>query len=388
MGKLEDLTAKLVAMAQEYKQIKLSIAAKNPSNADAKVAFTKEEAQEINAKVNKFEGIKDKAALDEAGKILAEELKTLIPAFLAKYTKVAEGQQKQLVGVKAKAEDMLKKIDSDSTVSLNFIQKQLNQLFYLYDADDNTSYKGKFFTFECLSPDNIIVIDKSGNVVWDDGSHDGALYLLTSNMDKNILTKKSAAEIVADKKNFKQLSQMVEIDLPNGTTVCVGEWIASDGDLKKYLKAQAKLAGFSAKVNLKVRKMTDDADPKNDTKNGMSLKWGDHNGNVLPENKRTLYLNEADVTDIDSNPEPYQIYMKNILLNNATQNPYDLQNILVHEEKHNQQANNMQKTGQTMSEAEMEIEAIETQMAHSSWANTSELHKKGTLHYYSQFKKM
>jgi hypothetical protein len=72
--------------------------------------------QGLNAKLKQFEGIKDKikdkAQLDEAGKILAEELKTLIPAFLAKYVKVAEGQQKQLVGVKAKAESIMNNINS------------------------------------------------------------------------------------------------------------------------------------------------------------------------------------------------------------------------------------------------------------------------------------
>lgn len=101
MGKMEDLTAKLMAMAQEFKQIQLTIAAKN---SNAKVTFTKEEAQEINAKVNKFDGIKNKTQLDEAGKTLAEELKILIPAFLAKYVTASESQQKQLAGVKAKAE--------------------------------------------------------------------------------------------------------------------------------------------------------------------------------------------------------------------------------------------------------------------------------------------
>jgi surfactin synthase thioesterase subunit len=103
MKRLDELTARLTALAQEYKQIKLSIAAKNPPNTNAKVAFSPEEAQDFNAKVNKFHGIKDKVQLDEAGKMLAEELKTLIPAFLAKYLKVAEGQQKQLAGVKDKA---------------------------------------------------------------------------------------------------------------------------------------------------------------------------------------------------------------------------------------------------------------------------------------------
>jgi hypothetical protein len=105
---LDELIAQLMALGQEYKQIKLSIAAKNPPpNSNAKVAFSPEEAQDFNAKVNKFHGIKDKTQLDEAGKILAEELKTLIPAFLAKYVKVAEGQQKQLAGVKAKAESIM-----------------------------------------------------------------------------------------------------------------------------------------------------------------------------------------------------------------------------------------------------------------------------------------
>jgi hypothetical protein len=110
MTKLSELTAQLTALAQEYKQIKLSIAAKNPPppNSNAKLAFSPEEAQDFNAKVNKFHGIKDKTQLDEAGKILAEELKTLIPAFLEKYVKVAEGQQKQLAGVKVKADEAQK----------------------------------------------------------------------------------------------------------------------------------------------------------------------------------------------------------------------------------------------------------------------------------------
>lgn len=122
MTKLSELTAKLTALAQEYKQMKLSIAAKNPlANSNAKVAFSPEEAQDFNAKVNKFHGIKDKTQLDEAGKILAEELKTLIPAFLAKYVKVAEGQQKQLAGVKAKAEELLSQINA---LALDFFPQE------------------------------------------------------------------------------------------------------------------------------------------------------------------------------------------------------------------------------------------------------------------------
>jgi len=88
-----------------------------PPNSNAKVAFSPEEAQDINAKVNKFHGIKDNAQLDEAGKILAEELKTLIPAFLAKYASASEGQQKQLAGVKAKAEAIMKNINSFSNAT-------------------------------------------------------------------------------------------------------------------------------------------------------------------------------------------------------------------------------------------------------------------------------
>ena len=75
--------------------------------------------QGLNAKLKQFEGIKDKikdkAQLDEAGKILAEELKTLIPAFLAKYVGASEGQQKQLAGVKAKAEAIIKNISIQQT---------------------------------------------------------------------------------------------------------------------------------------------------------------------------------------------------------------------------------------------------------------------------------
>ena len=41
MKSLDELKARLATLAQEYKQIKLSIAAKNPPvNADAKVAFS------------------------------------------------------------------------------------------------------------------------------------------------------------------------------------------------------------------------------------------------------------------------------------------------------------------------------------------------------------
>jgi hypothetical protein len=47
--------------------------------------------------------------------MLAEELKTLIPAFLAKYVGVSEGQQKQLAGVKVKAEVVLRLILSWAT---------------------------------------------------------------------------------------------------------------------------------------------------------------------------------------------------------------------------------------------------------------------------------
>jgi hypothetical protein len=70
--------------------------------------------QGLNAKLKQFEGIKDNAQLDEAGKILAEELKTLIPAFLAKYAAASEGQQKQLAGVKAKAEVVIKIITNST----------------------------------------------------------------------------------------------------------------------------------------------------------------------------------------------------------------------------------------------------------------------------------
>lgn len=57
----DELKAHLATLAQEYKQIKLSSPAKKSLQL---VAFTKEEAQEINAKVNKFDGIKDNAQLD------------------------------------------------------------------------------------------------------------------------------------------------------------------------------------------------------------------------------------------------------------------------------------------------------------------------------------
>lgn len=188
MTKLSELTARLTALAQEFKQIKLSIAAKNlpPTTSNDKLTFTKEEAQDINAKVDKFDGIKDKTQLDKAGKMLAEELKNLIPAFLAKYASASEGQQKQLAGVKAKAEAIMKNISA-----YKYAIKRTYNIEPLRNTKNNIDNNQRLQTYNPTEEDLLLLADAITEITnWLRDNRNPAPELLEQIQAETIIVKK------------------------------------------------------------------------------------------------------------------------------------------------------------------------------------------------------
>lgn len=308
--------------------------------------------------------------------ILAQ-LSAALPAFMDKFAQAAVNQQEQLKVWKEKAVSLLEQISVLPHVIHNKILGTLKQCFYLYEGE-NAELLGKFFTFDCTEPENIIVINKEGKVVFDSGAHNGALYLLLNNVD---ISQKTAVDIIKDNKNFKQLTKIRTIGLRDGSQVCVGEWVGSKKDLADYARGQANQVGFSEHIETKVRKIKYNPQ-KGAPQNGMTLKWGDNKGNPLAENDRTLMLNIVDVQKLPSK----KAEELEALLNSCATNPYELQNMLIHEAKHNEQADRMQK-GIKMTRAQMEVEAIETQMQHATWEKTSELFKRAAQNYLEENKK-